>query len=112
MQKKSTDHYDLSGPDMAVLAATINKQFATRNLLIPLLAKKLGSSAPGDDLHQVFLDTTNQLRTEARTQVPEYRTTMRYKICLHKCFRDNTNYKTASKLSLAQKTKDLVTRKK
>lgn len=94
-QKIEKQHYDLSGPDIAVVAATINKQTASRNLLIPLLAKNLENSKADEGLHDVFLKTTDELRNNESTQVPEYRTTMRYKLCLHKVFRQNTPYKSA-----------------
>lgn len=85
-------HYDLSGPDMAVIAATINKQTATRNLLIPLLAEHLETSTEIDDLHDVFLKTTEELRKHAGAQVPEYRSTMKYKLCLKNIFSPDTEY--------------------
>lgn len=81
---------------MAVVAATINKQTATRNLLIPLLAGNLQSSKPDEDLHDVFRKTVDILRDHEPTQVPEFRTTMRFKLCLHKIFRQENPYKSTA----------------
>lgn len=71
---------------MVVIAATINKQTATRDLMIPLLAKNLKNSGHDEDLQEVFLRTTNELRIEEPAQVPEYRTSMQRKLCLHHIF--------------------------
>lgn len=91
--RRAIRHYDVSGPDITVLAATINKQTASRNVMIPLLAKQLQSSDVDSDLNEVFLKTTDDVRAEVPRQVPEYRSTMRYKICLKKVFRKDKVYK-------------------
>lgn len=98
-------HFDVSGPDMAVFAATINKQLASRNLMIPLFARNLHNSGPDEDIHEIFLRTTNELRTDVPAQVPEYRTTMRSKLCLKKAFKPNQDYKSEVKLTVSQKTR-------
>lgn len=96
-------NFDISGPDIMVLSATINKQTAQRNLMIPLLAKKIDESEQDDDLHAVFLQTIELIRKSNKTQVPELRTTMGPKICLKKIFNAEDAYKSSVKLNLAQK---------
>lgn len=98
-------HFDLSGPDMIVLAATINKQTATRNLMIPTLANYLKTAKLDEDLLAVFLKTVNKVRKENPSQVPECRYTMRYKICLKKIFKKEIKYKSSVKLTNVQKIK-------
>lgn len=97
-KSNSTSHllqhepFSLPSPDMAVLSATIDKHYATRNLFIPILAEHLKISMADDDLHEVFLKTTNELRDEVPSQYPEYRTTLRHRLCLKKVFNEKINY--------------------
>ena len=105
---RSFQHYDIPCPDMAVIAAAINHQLANRNLLIPLLAKNLQSSDTDTDLHEIFLKTANDVRREVPAQVPEYRTTLRYKLCLKKVFKNSLRYESQITLSLMQKLRKLI----
>lgn len=98
-------HFDVSGPDIMVLAATINKQTAHREVMIPLLAKHLKKAKVDDDMHSVFLKTVNRVRKDFPTQVPEYRSTMRYKVCLNKVFKSDIKYKSSVKLTGSQRIK-------
>ena len=95
---------------MAVIAAAINHQLANRNLLIPLLAKNLQSSDTDSDLHDIFLKTANDVRREVPAQVPEYRTTLRYKLCLKEVFKNSLRYESQITLSLMQKLRKLISK--
>lgn len=87
-----------------VLAATINNQTAERNLMIPLLAEMMEESHQDEGLYSVFLRTVDALRTVVPAQFPEFRSTMRHKICLRKMFNKEKDYKS----SVAQRVKRLL----
>ena len=81
---------------MMVLAATINHQVAYRKVMIPLLAENLRKAGAETNLHDIFLSTSECIKSEKPSQSPEFRSTMRYKICLKKTF--NPDYRYYSKL--------------
>lgn len=107
LPRSEVRHFDLSGPDMIVLSATINRQTAQRNLMIPLLAEKLQTSGLDEDLLTLFIKTANAVRSNESAQVPEVRSTLIHKICLNKVFHGDLVYKSSVKLSVAQKLKQL-----
>ena len=84
--------YDVPGPDMMVLAATINHQVAYRNVMLPLLAENLRKAGAETNLHDIFLSTSECIKSEKPSQSPEFRSTMRYKICLKKTFNPDYRY--------------------
>lgn len=98
--RSSPGSFDVSGPDMLLLAATINNQLASRNVMIPKLAHNIRESSTDADLHDIFLQTTDEVRREVPAQVPEYRSTARLKICLKQVYSPKTKYKSDAKLGL------------
>ena len=103
-------HFDVQGPDMIVLAATINNQLASRNVMIPLLAYNIIESSTDADIHDIFLKTTDEVTREVPTQVPEYRSTTRLKVCLKQVYRPDVNYKSDVKLNLRQRISKVLNR--
>lgn len=79
-------HFDIPGDDFSILAATINHGYANRCLMIPVLSQRLRLSRGEEDLHEIFLRVKADIQSEEPSQVPEYRTTMSRKFCLHKLF--------------------------
>ena len=47
-----TQHFDIPGPDYITLSATINRGYAIRNVMIPLLSQNLLDSDETEDLHR------------------------------------------------------------
>ena len=47
-----TQHFDIPGPDYITLSATINRGYAARNVMIPLLSQNLLDSDQSEDLHR------------------------------------------------------------
>ena len=80
-EKSKPTGYKIQGPDISILAATINSQIAFRNLMIPLLAENIRNSWLDTDLYVIFRQTSDMVRTEEPQQVPEHRSTLRYKLC-------------------------------
>lgn len=87
--------YELRWPDMMVLAATINKQSATRNLMIPLLARNMKNLKKDEGLYDAFLKTTDDVRKVEAAQVQYCQSTMRSKLCLKNIFSPEHAYQSS-----------------
>lgn len=107
MKRSGNRHFDVSGPNMMVISATINKQIAETNLMIPLLARNLEQTKQEEDLYSVFLKTVDSLKRDVPVQNPELRSTMRHKFCLRKIFKEEIKYKSSVSLTVPQKVKRL-----
>ena len=66
-----------------VLMAAISGSRARRNNMIPLFAKHLKNSSTDDELYEVFLKTNRDIEMQQSPQVAEFRSTFKYKLCLH-----------------------------
>ena len=75
-------HFDIRYPDTMVMIATVNGGKAERNVMIPLLAKHLRECEEDEDLYEVFVRTNRDVVGENSCQVSEFRSTLRYKLCL------------------------------
>lgn len=85
-------HYDLQQRDLLVLTATVNGGVAIRCQLIPILAHHLQRSAPGEDMYDVFLRTHNDLLESVPDQIPEFRSTLKKKLCLKSIISSPSNF--------------------
>ena len=103
-------HFDIRYPDTMVMIATVNGGKAERNVMIPLLAHNIIESSTDADIHDIFLKTTDEVRREVPTQVPEYRSTTRLKVCLKQVYRPDVNYKSDVKLNLRQRISKVLNR--
>ena len=50
--RPANQHFDIPGPDYITLSATINRGYAVRNVMIPLLSQNLLNSDQPEDLHR------------------------------------------------------------
>ena len=93
-RKDNRQHFDILGPDMLIIASTINNAVCSLNLMIPTLAKLLDSSSEDADLEEVAKLMNREVReVTGGSQIPEMRSTLNYKLCLKKIFNDNLKYK-------------------
>lgn len=89
LSDRGVAHFDLPGPDFAVLSATINGHFAYRGVFIPTLARNLQNSEQNDDLYEVFLKTTEMMKGSEFEQTPEFRSTMNKRLALRNIFKSS-----------------------
>ena len=93
-RKDNRQHFDILGPDMLIIASTINNAVCSHNLMIPTLAKFLVSSSEDADLEEVAKLMNREVReVTGGSQIPEMRSTLNYKLCLKEIFNDNLEYK-------------------
>lgn len=76
--------YDLTCPDMLVVHSSLYGGRAARNVMIPSLAKALLNSEEEEDLYGVVLATHMDMIEIEPEQIPEVRSTLRYRLCLKK----------------------------
>lgn len=74
--------FEIKCPDMLAIFSTFHGGLSARNVMIPSFAKAIKNSEPGADVCDVYLRTTNGIMKSEPDQVPEMRTTLRYKLCL------------------------------
>ena len=66
-----TQHFDIPGPDYITLSATINRGYAIRNVMIPILSQNLLDSEETEDLHRyggIYLPTSELNACSSKTK--------------------------------------------
>ena len=82
-------YFEIQSRDVITMMASVDGDVAYRNYMIPMFAEELRDSSNNGDIYEIFVKTheklIKKLPTEAR-QIPEFRSTLRKKLCLRNIF--------------------------
>ena len=79
---RSAGSYELSSPDMLAVYSSLKGGRAARNVMIPLLAKILKNARQDEALCERVHRTMTEMTKAVPQQVPEMRSTLRYRVVL------------------------------
>ena len=83
-RSSSAGSFELSSPDMLAVYSSLKGGRAARNVMIPLLAKTLKNARQDEDLCELVHRTMTEMTKAVPQQVPEMRSTLRYRVVLKK----------------------------
>ena len=87
--EETPQHFKIQSRDVITMMATVDGDVAYRNYMIPMFAEELRDSSNNGDIYEIFVKTheklIKKLPAEAR-QIPEFRSTLRKKLCLRNIF--------------------------